>query len=101
MLPIRVSLLAELDLDAIWSHVAERSGSLKIAGDVVDSITRVFTLLATNPQAGRLRNDIDPDVRSFPIGNYLVYYRLLPNSIVVSRVLHAKRDQTSAFSSES
>ena len=30
-------------------------------------------------------------LRCFPVGNYVIYYRVLPNSIEVYRVLHAAR----------
>jgi hypothetical protein len=39
---IRVSSLAERDLDEIWYEIAKRSGSIQIANGVVDSITDVF-----------------------------------------------------------
>jgi len=39
---IRVSSLAERDLDDIWYEIARRSGSIDIASTVVDSITDVF-----------------------------------------------------------
>ena len=37
------------------------------------------------------------DVRKFPMGNYLIYYRALPKKIVIVRVLHGKRVQRKAF----
>ena len=42
--------------------------------------------------------DLPPgDVRKFPMGNYLIYYRALPGKIVIARVLHGKRAQETHF----
>lgn len=94
---IRVSSLAELDLDEIWFEIARRSGSIEIATGVVDSITEVFPLFAGNPKAGRCRDDIEPGTRSFPIGNYIIYYCQSDKNVVISRVIHGMRDQKAAY----
>jgi plasmid stabilization system protein ParE len=42
--------------------------------------------------------DLSPgDAQRFPMGNYLIYYRVLPGKILISRVLHGKRAQRRAF----
>ena len=46
---IRVSSLAEKDLDEIWYEIAKRSGSIEVSNGVVDSIIDVFPLFAKNP----------------------------------------------------
>jgi toxin ParE1/3/4 len=94
---IRVSKLAENDLDEIWHDIAWRSGNIKIANSVVDAITDIFPILATNPEAGRSRDDIDPGVRSFPVQKYIVFYRTSGQDLTVSRVIHGMRDQKAAF----
>ena len=50
---VRVSGLAEQDLDDIWYEIAKRSGSMEIANGVVDSITDIFPLFGSTPEAGR------------------------------------------------
>ena len=47
---IRVSSLAERDLDDIWYEIAKRSGSIDIASTIVDSIPNVFPLMPTIPR---------------------------------------------------
>ena len=92
---VRVSRDAERDLDSIWRFID--AGSLPTADKVIDSVVRHFALLARQPHAGRMREDIAPGVRSLPSGNYLVYYRESRSYIVISRILHAKRDQNEAW----
>ena len=69
---IRVSSLAERDLDDIWYEIAKRSGSIDIASDILDSITGVFPLLASNPENGQRRDELELGVRSFPVKKYLI-----------------------------
>ncbi len=64
---IRVSALAERDLDEIWHEIARRSGSIEIASGVIYSITEVFSLFAKHPEAGRRRDEIESGTRSFPV----------------------------------
>ncbi len=93
---IRVSHHARRDLDGIWHYVANDK-SADIADQVIDSIVAHFAFLARQPAAGRSREDIASQVRSFPSGKYLIYYRDSKPRLVISRVLHGKRDQLGAW----
>jgi toxin ParE1/3/4 len=35
---------------------------------------------------GRARPELAPDLRSFPVGNYVVFYRPMPAGIILVRV---------------
>lgn len=94
---IRVSRRAERDLDSIWTHVAAGANSFDVADHVIDAIVANFAMLARQPRAGRRREDIDPGVRSFVSGAYLIYYRETRSHVVISRILHGKRDQLAAW----
>jgi toxin ParE1/3/4 len=94
---IRVSRHTARDLDGIWQYVAADANSLDVADQVLDSIVDHFALLARQPQARRTREDIDSGVRSFPSGNYLIYYRESRSHVVISRILHGKRDHIGAW----
>jgi len=54
-------------------------------------------MLAENPLAGRVREELAPDVRSFPVGNYLLFYRPTQNGVELIRVLHGARDLRRLF----
>jgi toxin ParE1/3/4 len=94
---IRVSALAERDLDDIWYRIAKQSGSIDIANSVIDSITAAFPLLARNPEAGRKRDEIGQGIRCFPVGKYIIYYRGVASCILIARILHGMRDQWRAY----
>jgi toxin ParE1/3/4 len=95
----RLARPAKADLDEIWSRIAEET-SLTIADHFVDGITEHFLLLAGMPDMGRSRNEIETGLRSFPVGEYIIYYRRRPRGgILISRVIHGRRDQARAWRS--
>jgi toxin ParE1/3/4 len=55
-------------------------------------IEAAFDMLAENPLAGRARDDLAPKIRSFPVGNDIIFYLPLSDGIEVVRVLHGRQD---------
>jgi toxin ParE1/3/4 len=86
--------LAESDLDDIWMYIASESGS-DTADRLFDAIIRRVLMLAVHPRAGRARPDIGDNVRSFPMGSFVIYYRATPSGVMIARVLHGSRDPQS------
>lgn len=82
--------LAELDLLEIWDYIAD--DSLDRADEFLDRIEGKLQTLARNPGMGRRREELLPGLQSFPIGNYVVFYREIENGIDVIRVLRGSRD---------
>jgi plasmid stabilization system protein ParE len=76
----RLAPQAIADLEDIWYYVARESGSIEIANQPIDTITRRFFLLAGHPYLGRVRNeDFGIGTRSFTVGEYVIVlcHRLL------------------------
>jgi toxin ParE1/3/4 len=89
---------ADSDLDSVWQYVASETGNLEIADRLIDSITERFLLLATYPNIGRRRDDdLRPGLRSFPVGQYIIIYRLRDGNVLILRVLRASRDIQALF----
>jgi toxin ParE1/3/4 len=89
---------ALFDLTAIWSYVAE--DSLANADKLAARIDKAFTLLARRPGLGRARSELYPNLRSFVVRKYVVFYLPLPNGIDVIRILHGARDIETVFDDE-
>jgi len=90
---------ADSDLDDIWYSAATKSGSMDIADRLVDSITDRFYLLATHPNIGRTRDeDLRPGIRSFPVGEYVILYRIDQGDVLILRVLRGSRERQEAES---
>ncbi len=52
------------------------------------------------PGSGRKEPKLAADLRSFPVGNYLIFYRAVADGIAVVRVLHGARDITAEYFGE-
>jgi toxin ParE1/3/4 len=92
----RLSSLAELDLEEIWSYVAE-DASTNTADRLIDAVIERLELLAEQPGMGRLRPEFGAGVRSFVVENHVIYYRH-DDDVLIARILHGRRDQAAAWS---
>ncbi len=53
--------------------------------------------LAENPEIGTTREELLPGIRSFPVGNYILFYQAIDDGIELIRALSAYRDLESLF----
>ncbi len=81
---------ADLDLDSIWNFIA--ADDVQAAERQVDRIGKIFQMLVENPLAGRERPELRKDLRSFPVGSYVVFYVPLPDGVEVIRVMNGRQD---------
>jgi toxin ParE1/3/4 len=87
----RLSPEAEADLDELWFYIASNS-SVEIADRLVDALTTRFFVLAAYPHAGRERDDLLSGMRTFPVGDYVVLYRVQGSDVMIVRVVRGSRD---------
>ncbi len=87
--------LAELDLLDIWEFIAEDSPDR--ADEFLDRLEGTLQTLARNPGMGRRREELLAGLRSFPIGNYVVFYQEIEGGIDVIRILRGSRDIEEIF----
>ncbi len=89
----RVAPEAEADLDDIWCYIARKSGSLEIADRFTEFLSDRFYLLANHPYIGRRRDEeLRPGLRSFPVRDYVILYRIEDEDVLILRVLRGSRD---------
>ena len=95
LLPSAVS-----DLASIATYIARDDPVAALR--LVDVVEDKCQSLAEFPRIGRPRPDVAkdkvPDLRSFPIGSYGIYYRPIDDGIEVIRIIHFARDVRRAFS---
>jgi toxin ParE1/3/4 len=87
---IERSSQAQRDLVDIWLYIANDSPAA--ADKFLDQIDTLCKLLSTSPLLGRSREELGRSLRSFPVGDYLIFYRPKRTGIVVVRVLSGYRD---------
>ena len=56
-------------------------------------IDAALTRLTDYPQLGMARTDLSPLLRSYPVGEHRIYYRLTTDCVAVVRVLHKSMDE--------
>ncbi|PPQ33205.1 plasmid stabilization protein [Rhodoblastus sphagnicola] len=84
------SPLARLDLIDIWQFIADDNE--RAADGLLDKIEVALTMLRDNPLAGRARPELATALRSFPVGNYVLFYRPLPDGVELVRALNGRQD---------
>ncbi|KQS99189.1 MULTISPECIES: type II toxin-antitoxin system RelE/ParE family toxin [unclassified Rhizobium] len=84
VLDLRRSPRAKADLIDIWRYIARDNDA---AAD----------RLSDRPEAGRPRPELHADLRSFPVGNYIIFYTFDGTALTVVRVLSGFRDISEDF----
>ena len=96
----RFTVPASRDLESIIDYVAARSG-VDIAESYLTKINQKCKTLASFPNMGRRRDELLPLLRSFPVDDYLIFYRPIEAGIEVLRIVSGYRDLEKLFEEES
>lgn len=98
MTNLSYSKKAKLDFLSIWAYIAEDSPNA--ADKLLDTLNEKCVLLAKNAKLGQARRDIAPELRYFPVKNYLILYKELDFGVEIIRILHGSRDLSTIFQVE-
>lgn len=86
---------AELHLAQSYDYIRLQNPSAALR--MLDVLQSKCKLLSESPDIGRHREELALMLRSFPAGNYVIFYRPVDKAIEVIRILHGARDIDSAF----
>jgi toxin ParE1/3/4 len=95
MKSVRFSADANSDIETISNYIFDLNPVA--AHRFLDALDAACELLAEHPLIGRLRPTLAEGVRSFPIGNYLIFYTPAADGIDVARIIYGGRDLPAAF----
>ena len=86
----RILPSADEDLEEIWNYIAPDNpeAAYRVVGHLLDCCD----LLAENPFMGPLREQLSPNLRSFSVGKYLIFYRAIADGVEVVRILSGWRE---------
>jgi toxin ParE1/3/4 len=87
---LEISPKARQDLDGIWDYVARRNPGA--ATGLLLRISSALGVLSEHPRLGTPRPELGARLRSHVIRPFVVYYRPLPDRVLVMRILHQARD---------
>lgn len=89
---------SRLDYEEIWLFIAPKNPAA--AERLLLQFDAKLEKLAHQPLLGRSAEELSPNLRSFPSGNYLIFYRPAADGIELIRVLHSARDITPEYFTE-
>lgn len=92
---IQLSLQAARDLEDIEDYISRDNPDA--AARLLRTIHEKCGLLSHHSAMGFERTELRPNLRSFPVGNYIVFYLPSDEGIEVVRVLHGARDVPKLF----
>ncbi|MGP8252548.1 MAG: type II toxin-antitoxin system RelE/ParE family toxin [Terracidiphilus sp.] len=87
---LRLSKYVSGDLEEIADYIAQDSPRNAIR--LIRLLRQRMQEIAKQPQLYQLRPEIGHDARLAILGNYVILFRILNNSVRVERVLHGSRD---------
>ena len=96
MVRLTITESARADLREIRAYIAKDDPAA--ARRVIERLRARACKLAATPRIGRNREDLRPDLFSFPAGRHIFFYRPQPGGIVLVRVIHGARDLPALFS---
>ncbi len=92
---LKVNQEAINDIAEINKYIREECCNPAAANRIADKITGKYKLLKTSPYIGAALNavaDIESDYRYLVCGSYIIFYRVLPDYVEVSRIIYGRRD---------
>jgi toxin ParE1/3/4 len=89
---VHLSAESTQDFRDIWEYVAEDSP--RAADRLLDRLNTAVRRLGAFPLMGVARDDLAPGLRAMRVDNFVVFYRLRNDDLVVERILHARLDAT-------
>jgi toxin ParE1/3/4 len=98
MARVRFTKPAINDLSEIGSHIAKDNE--RISREFIARIKDKCYSISSSPYMGRQRDDYGPEVRSFPFGNYVIFYKPINPGIAILHILHGARNLPEIFEEE-
>lgn len=93
----RYRLVASARVDLVSIHKFIAHDNPAAADRLIHDLKQKFRTLASQPLMGQQRSELAANLRSFSVGNYVIFYRPVQKGIEVARVIHAARDIGSQF----
>ena len=94
---IHISAAAKRDLRRAARYLDRQTLNPAIADRLFDEIEHVLELIAANPRMGRERSELSRGLRGFPVGDYMIFWRVKKEMVQITRILHQKQDVVRAF----
>lgn len=91
-----LSKAAQDDLREIRAYTRSTWGENQ-AKTYLSTIKNGLDSLVTNPESGKVRDEIHVGLRSIVTGKHIIFYRIGKTHIEVARILHGRMDVNNRF----
>lgn len=85
----RIAAAARRDLAEIREYIARDNA--ESADRWISTVVGRFPMLAKTPYVGRSRDEVRQGLRSFAVGEYVIFYLARKAGIEIVRVVHGRR----------
>ena len=92
---LKVNHEAINDIAEIKKYIRDEYRNPTAANRIADKIVKKYKMLKTSPYIGAPLNaisSIESDYRYLVCGNYIIFYKVLPDFVEVSRIIDGRRD---------
>ncbi len=97
---IDIAPIAYEDLKDIYSYISNKLTNPTAAERTVKKITQSYLLLADSPYIGaslKSKLQIDTPYRFLVSGNYLIFYLIKEDRVIISRIIYGRRNYSKLF----
>ena len=91
-----ISPLAEQDIEAIGDYIAQDNPHRALT--FIAELRNQCAKIAASPKACRLRPELGVNIRSYALGNYVIFFQDKHDMLCIVRVLHGAMDIETRFS---
>ncbi len=95
----RLTATARREIRDVWAHI-HQTNSAEVADQQLDRFYQAFETLAHYPDAGRRRDELLPDVRSYAVTPFIIFYQHRDDRLVILHIIHGSRDLPTLFSED-
>ena len=96
-LPYVISKKAIADLEEIWLYTADNR-SVSQADRYYSLIFGEISYICKNPVAGKSMDHVRKGYRASKVKSHLIFYRVIDDTVEITRILHERMDIDSRFS---
>ena len=95
MAKYNLSEKADQDLERLTEYIAQ--DNYIAAEKWLDGIYKKCKTIANSPFIGRKRPELGKNIRSFPVGKFVIFYQPFEDEVIIARILRGAMDITETF----
>jgi toxin ParE1/3/4 len=87
MAEVRITTPAEMDIVALWAHIAK--DNVAAADRMVERLDATIRRLGQHPKLGEVFKNRDREFRKFVVASYVLVYQYDADDVIIVRIMHS------------